>query len=270
MRRPGSRPVNGNTRAIETRKSNGVVRSLGRCISLSADEGRLALFFLHPGAEVGLDVGLVQRLGVGEAHVGRLAHEVQAALLQLRGVGVLEHDLVAALAVDLVGGDVQVEELGLPLREPVLVDQRGVLGAVDRGHLRLQAHDQRRGGHHEVLPARHVVHPALHALGEGHGVVAVLHVGPGASARLGEADQQVGVAVVAEFFLVHVLQEEVLGVAGVVGRVGVHEAEVVAERADVVVVVGGPVNEVLLVQLAGGPGPAERGVLGHGARECLL
>lgn len=242
----------------------------------SADENLLRLgrrrrrLFLDPRAQVGLDVGLVEGLGVGEAHVGRLPHDVDALLLELGGVGVLQHDLVAPLTVDLVGGDVQVEELGLPLGELVLVDEGGVLGPVDGRDLRLQAHDQRGGGHGEVLGARHVVHPALQPLGERGGVAPVLHVLPGAAAGLGEADEQIGVAVVAQLLLVHVLEQEVLGVPGVVGGLGVHQAQVVPEGPHVVVVVGGPVNEVVLVEFARGPGPAERSVLGHGAREGLL
>ena len=164
----------------------------------------------------------------------------------------------------------QVEELGLPLGELVLVDEGGVLGPVDGRDLRLQAHDQRGGGHGEVLGARHVVHPALQPLGERGGVAPVLHVLAGAAAGLGEADEQIGVAVVAQLLLVHVLEQEVLGVPGVVGGLGVHQAQIVPEGPHVVVVVGGPVNEVVLVEFARGPGSAERGVLGHGAREGLL
>jgi hypothetical protein len=88
---------------------------------------------LDPVAEVGPHIGVVQRLGVGEAHVGAIADHLDAALLEIGGAGVLEHDLVAALAVHLVGGDVQVEELALVLGEPVAVgvDEHGVLLPVD-------------------------------------------------------------------------------------------------------------------------------------------
>ena len=222
------------------------------------------------GTEVGRDVGVVQRLGVREPHLGAGAHEVEAALLQLGRVGVVEHDLVAALAVDLVGGDVEVEELGLVLGEAVLVEQRRVLLAVDRRHLRLEPDDEGGGGDGEVLADRDGVAPALQAAGDGVHVAGSVTRSRVGAARLGEADQQIGVADVGQLLLVHVLEEEVLGVGGVVGRVGVDVAEVVGERADVVVVVLGPAGEVLALQLAVRPGQAERGVLRLAALDRVL
>src|SRR5688572_32488955 len=80
-------------------------RIVGMTISPSG-ERRLGI-----GDRSGLrrDVGVVQRLGVREPHLGAVTDELEAALLERRRVGVLEHDLVAALAVDLVGRDVEVE-----------------------------------------------------------------------------------------------------------------------------------------------------------------
>src|SRR5436190_23447760 len=52
-----------------------------------------------------LDVVLVERRGVEKAHLRAHLADLQALLLQLRCGGLLEHDLVAALAVDLVGDD---------------------------------------------------------------------------------------------------------------------------------------------------------------------
>ena len=113
-----------------------------------------------------------RRLGVGDVGVsgatyvsysalvyakrslGAVAHELQRALLELGRVGVLEHDLVATLAVDLVGRDVEVEELGLLLGEAVLLEQHRVLAAVDRGHLRLETDHEGGGGDGEVLADR--------------------------------------------------------------------------------------------------------------------
>ena len=59
------------------------------------------------------EVGLVQRLGVGEASLGDFTHELPRSAAEVGRVGVVEHDLVAALAVDLVGRDMDREELGL-------------------------------------------------------------------------------------------------------------------------------------------------------------
>src|SRR3954463_9148628 len=60
-----------------------------------------------------LHIVAVQRGGVEQPHLGADLADLQAACLQFHGVGVLQHDLVAALAMDLVGDDVQVEELHL-------------------------------------------------------------------------------------------------------------------------------------------------------------
>src|SRR5690606_8760705 len=81
------------------------------------------------------------------------------------------------------------------------------------------------------------------------------------AAGLGEPDEQVGVAHVGDLLLVHVLEEEVLGVRAVVRRAGVDEGQVVGERADVVVVVLRPAGEVVPLQLALGPRAAEGRVL---------
>ena len=187
-----------------------------------------------------------------------------------RGVGVVEHDLVAALAVDLVGGDVQVEELDLVLGEAVHLEQRDDLLLVDLGTCDSRPTTSAAVATAKCSRMRRRVAPGLQAAGHRVGVVRVLDALAGRAARLGEADQQVGVADVGQLLLVHVLEEEVLGVGGVVGRVGVDVAEVVGERADVVVVVLGPAGEVVALQLAVGPGLAERGVLGLAALDGVL
>src|SRR5690606_22113986 len=73
-----------------------------------------------------------------------------------------------------------------------------------------------------------------------------------------------------QLLLVHVLEEEVLGLGVLVRGVGVDIAEVVGERADVVVVVLGPPGEVVALELAVGPGLRERGVLGLAPLDRLL
>jgi hypothetical protein len=135
---------------------------------------------------------------------------------------------------------------------------------------RLEADHECGGGDGEVLAERHGVAPALQALGDRRGVLDVHHALAGGARGLGEADQQVGVADVGELLLVHVLEEEVLGVGGRVGGVGVDVAEVVGERADVVVVVLRPAGEVVALELAVRPRRGERRVLRLAALDRLL
>jgi hypothetical protein len=124
----------------------------------------------------------------------------------------LEHDLVAALAVDLVGHDVQVEELDLLVGELVLLAQRGRLLAVDRRHLRLEPDHQARYGDDRVLA--HGRRRSTSSAGRAwwrHVVGMVTRVARRA-AGLGEADQEIGMPVAADLLLVHVVQQEVLRV----------------------------------------------------------
>ena len=113
----------------------------------------------------------------------------------------------------------QVEELDLVLGEAVHLAQRDDLLLVDLGHLRLQADHQRRRGDDEVLAQRGRVAPGLQPAGHRVHVVRVLDALPRRAARLAEADQQVGVPDVGELLLVHVLEQEVLGLGELVRRV---------------------------------------------------
>ncbi|MNT15140.1 hypothetical protein D3C72_1501800 [compost metagenome] len=61
-------------------------------------------------------------------------------------------------------------------------------------------------------------------------------------------------AVAADFLFIHVGQQEVLGLGVGIGRAGVQVAQVVGERAHVVVVVLGPAGQMLAAELALGPG----------------
>src|SRR6185369_12295369 len=71
-------------------------------------------------------------------------------------------------------------------------------------------------------------------------------------------------AVAADLFLVHVVQQEVLRVLVLVGHARVDQGEVIGERPDVVVMVLGPARQVLARELAARPGDTERR-LGGGA-----
>src|SRR5579872_5788925 len=84
------------------------------------------------------DIVPIERGGVEQPHLRTDLADLEAPLLQFDRVGVLQHDLVAALAMNLVGDDVQVEELHLLIRELVFVAQGRRLAAVDRGHLRFE------------------------------------------------------------------------------------------------------------------------------------
>ncbi|SOZ27985.1 exported hypothetical protein [Cupriavidus taiwanensis] len=209
-----------------------------------------------------LDVIVIERGRVQQPHLRADLADVQAALLQLRRIGVLQHDLVAALAVDLVRDDMQVEELDLFVSELVLVAQRRGLLAVDRRHLRLQSDHKAGHGHDRILAHGHRIAPALQAARGGRHVVRVDHALARGAAGFGKADQQVGVAVATDLFLVHVGEQEILGFGIAVRRTGVDVAQVIRERADVVIVVLGPAREMGAGQLAAGPGHAERRLVG--------
>ena len=174
----------------------------------------------------------------------------------------LEHDLVAALAMDLVGNDVQVEEFDFLVGELVLFAQRRGLFAVDRRHLRLQPHHQPGDRDDGILAHGHRIAPALQAARGGRHVVGVLHPRTGGTAGLRETDQQVGMAVTADFFLIHVGQQEILGFLVAVRGARVDVAQVVRKRADVVVMVFRPARQMGARQLAAGPGHRERGLVG--------
>src|SRR4029453_3282541 len=71
------------------------------------------------------DVGAVQAAHVLPAHLGRLPDLLQRLGRSRGRRAVALDDLVAALAVDLVGLDVDGEELHLPIVEPVVSLERG-------------------------------------------------------------------------------------------------------------------------------------------------
>src|SRR5205085_2725193 len=119
-------------------------------------------------------------------------------------------------------------------------------------------------GDDRVFAHRGRVAPALQAARDGRHVVGIRDALARRAARFGEADEEIGVAVAADFFLVHVVQQEVLRILELVGHARVDVAEVVGERPDVVVMVLRPAGEVIARELAARPRDAERR-LGGGA-----
>ncbi|KJD14863.1 hypothetical protein UN67_17920, partial [Vibrio cholerae O1 biovar El Tor] len=79
-------------------------------------------------------------------------------------------------------------------------------------------------GHDRVFAHRHGVAPALQRPRRGRHVVRIGDPFAGGAAGLGEADQQVGMAVAADFLFIHVGQQEILGLGVGVGRAGVQVA----------------------------------------------
>src|SRR5678816_2657835 len=77
------------------------------------------------------DVGAMQARHVLPAHLGRLPHLIQRLGGPRERRAVALDDLVAALAVDLVGLDVDGEELDLVVGEAVARLERGQVALVD-------------------------------------------------------------------------------------------------------------------------------------------
>jgi hypothetical protein len=174
----------------------------------------------------------------------------------------LQHDLIAALAMDFVGNDVQVEELDLLVSELVFLAQRRRLLAIDRRNLRFEANDQAGNSDDRILAHRHRIAPALQATGGGRHIIGILDAFAGRAACLGEADQEVGVPVTADLLLEHVLQKEVLSFLVFVGHTRVDAGEIVREWAHIMIVVLGPAREMVAAELAARPGDAEGRLVG--------
>src|SRR5437879_11250904 len=119
-----------------TRRAPSASTSIGRPTATSASGTRMAV--TRPLQHV----GAVQPAHVLPAHLGRLPHLLQRLRAPLGRVRVALDDLVAALAVDLVGLDVDGEELHLVVVEAVLRLERRQIALVDARHLRLQSDEQ--------------------------------------------------------------------------------------------------------------------------------
>src|SRR3984893_12814273 len=187
----------------------------------------LEVFLEHEGA--------VQTAHVLPAHLRGLAYLVDGFLLSVGGDAVTLDDLVAALAVHLVGLDVDGEELHLVVAEPVVRLQGRQVALVDAGHLGLEADEQARRRDVE-RPLGSLVAPGGQGARGGQ-LLRRLHLSTADPAGLGEADQQVDV--LDPRFLFHdVLQEEVSGIG--IRALGVDGGAPARELRHVLVVLAGP------------------------------
>src|SRR6266850_6341535 len=182
----------------------------------AAREWRSRVLFQH--------VRAVQSAHVLPAHLGRLPHLFQRVCPPLGRVRVALDDLVAALAVDFIGLDVDGEELHLVIVEAVLRLERRQIALVDAGHLRLQPDEQPGGRDVEGL-ARRLEAPRRQRTGRRQ-LPRRLDLLAAHAARLAEADQEVDV-LGAGFLLDDVLEQEVARVGvralGVDGRAPARE-----------------------------------------------
>ena len=73
------------------------------------------------------------------------------------------------------------------------------------------------------------------------------------AAGLSEADQKIGVAIAADFFLIHVGEQKVLRFGVAFGHAGVDVSEIVRERTDIVKMVLRPARKMRAAELAALP-----------------
>src|SRR6266446_5801880 len=187
----------------------------------------LEVFLQHEGA--------VQAAHVLPAHLGGLTYLVDGFLLPLGRGAVTLDDLVAALAVHLVGLDVDGEELYLVVAEPVVRLQGRQVALVDAGHLGLEADEQACRRDME-RPLGGLVAPGGQGASGGQ-LLGRLHLRAAHPAGLGEADQEVDV-LHARFLFHDVLQEEVAGIG--VRTLGVDRCAPARELRHVLVVLARP------------------------------
>src|SRR3989449_1683608 len=173
------------------------------------------------------------------AHLRRRAHRVDRLRLAGGGRAVSLDDLVAALAVDLVGLDVDREELDLVVGEAVVRLERGQVALVDARHLGLEPDEEPRRRDVERLMG-HLEAPRGEAAGRRE-LLLGLHLGPRDTARLREADQQVDV-LGAGLFLDDVLEQEVPRVR--IRALAVYGGAPARELRDVLVMLGRPGAEL--------------------------
>src|SRR5919201_5052922 len=210
------------------------------------------------------DVRAMQAAHVLPAHLGRLPHLLQRLRALVGRVRVAFHDLVAALAVHLVGFDVDREELHLAVVEAVLARERREIALVDAGDLRLQADQEARGGDVERLPRR--LEAPCGERARRRQLACGLDVVAAHPARLAETNQQVDV-LGARFFLDDVLQQEIPRVG--VRTLGVHGGTPARKLRHVLIMLADPGPELLARQLAVDPALGERiHPAVAGGREC--
>src|SRR5882724_3067546 len=137
------------------------------------------------------DVGAVESGHVLPAHLRGLPHLVYGLCLLLRRDAVPLDDLVAPLAVDFVGLDVDGEEFDFVIAESVEGLQRGQVALVDAWHLRLEANQQPSRRDVEG-PLRSLVAPGRQPPRGGQ-LLLRRHFLAAHSACLGEADEKIDV-----------------------------------------------------------------------------
>ena len=179
------------------------------------------------------------------AHLGGLAHRIGGVGLPLRGGAVALHDLIAALAVHLVGVDVDGEELHLVIGEAVVRAERREIALVDAGDLGLEPHQESGRRQMEGLPGR-LVAPGGEPAGAGK-LARALDLGAAHPAGLAEADEEVHV-LGAGFLLDDVLEQEVARVR--IRAVAVDGGAPPRELRHVLVVLADPGAELGAGQLA--------------------
>ena len=162
-------------------------------------------------------------------------------------------DLIAALAVNLVGLDVDREELDFAVREAVVRLERRQVALIDARHLGLES-DEQSGRRDVERLVGHLETPGGEAAGRRQ-LLLGLHLGPRDAARLREADQQIDV-LGAGLFLDDVLEQEIPRVR--IRAPAVHRGAPARELRDVLIVLGRPRPELGPRQLAFHPLLRER------------
>ncbi|MEX1680119.1 hypothetical protein WMQ10_24370 [Escherichia coli] len=179
-------------------------------------------------------------------------------MLQVNGVRVFQHNLIATLAVNFIANDVQVKELHLFIAKTIGFTQGRGLLTVNARHLALQANHQTRNRHDRIFTHRNRIAPALQATGGRAHVRRVGHTLTGGTARFRKTNQQIGVTVATDLFLVHVRQQKIFRLGIAVRHTRIQVAQVVRERTHIVVVVFRPTRQVRTAQGATRPRQAKR------------
>src|ERR1051326_2839292 len=217
------------------------------------DSPRLRLRLALPSHIFLEDVRAMEPAHVLPAHLRRLPHLLERLRLALGRGRVPLDDLVAALAVDFVGLDVDREELHLVVAEAVVLLERREIALVDAGDLRLEPDEEPRRRDVERR-ARGLVAPGRECPRGGE-LASRQHLLAADPARFAEADEQVDV-LHAALLLDDVLEQEI-------ARVGVRASREdgrapLRELANVLEVLAHPLAQLLPRQLAVDPRVRER------------
>src|SRR6266536_3462721 len=205
------------------------------------------------------DIGAVETGHVLPAHLCGLPHLLHGLGLLLQRGAVPLHDLVAPLAVDFVGLDVDGEELDFVIAESVERLEGGQVALVDTRHQRLETHEEAGGGDMERT-LRGLVAPCGQPPRGGQ-LLAGLHFLATHSAGFREANEKIDV-LDSRFLLDDVLEQKIAGVR--VGALGIDGGAPPRELRDILVVLAGPRAELLAAQLSFDP------LLGEGIHAAVL